>query len=586
MTDWTNYIDDASIHIENAIRHELSTLRMTARASSRLTIRDHDHIVITGDDQRRVFAGFVSTYKEIPKGPLFTYAIGAVGYGWMLDNPHAKITKKFQNQTEIQIITYIMRQGADRIGVGGVSNVLASAIDEIEFHDMTPRQCLDDLCDLTGAVYYVGYQPIAATLRLATLYYFEPGAISAPFNLSDQFDYVSTFPYEDLEVVHQGIIANRVTVKGSYTLGDEIGTSDTTKWLPSNGTDTIVWLPWKYSPPVDESEVKVYVNTGSNTFPNWAEKTVGEGNVDSLDDYEVLHYFDEQKLEFATAPPDLLFSVRVAGREWQPISYTATDEASWGTYGRWIEKTYTVPSINDLTTLQQYAENKLAALGGEQVTYTLTVERPGLRSGMSIELTHAGLGLSAESLIIQRVHSHLQKGCRPKLYLELGAYRYTGTDITRELSSLDKQVLSKAVGESRARRYLLVIGSSTDNAVVRWDGTDGDAVQDSGVTIDDDDNLVSPGKASFGTTSADGQVHIDQNDPVAGIPVLVLDQADVDEAFVKVIGEAAAGDLTRSLVDEGDQASETLIGWEMIEVEDAGGQIANGKYHSPLYTLA
>jgi len=32
-------------------------------------------------------------------------------------------------------------------------------------------------------------------------------------------------------------------------------------------------------------------------------------------------------------------------------------------------------------------------------------------------------------------------------------------------------------------------GSSTDNAITRWDGTGGDTVQDSGVTIDDSDNV-------------------------------------------------------------------------------------------------
>lgn len=36
--------------------------------------------------------------------------------------------------------------------------------------------------------------------------------------------------------------------------------------------------------------------------------------------------------------------------------------------------------------------------------------------------------------------------------------------------------------------------SSTDNAVVRWDGTTGALVQNSGVTIDDSDNITTPGK--------------------------------------------------------------------------------------------
>ena len=38
-----------------------------------------------------------------------------------------------------------------------------------------------------------------------------------------------------------------------------------------------------------------------------------------------------------------------------------------------------------------------------------------------------------------------------------------------------------------------LVASSTDNAIPRFDGTGGDALQDSGVTIDDSDNLTVPG---------------------------------------------------------------------------------------------
>jgi len=41
------------------------------------------------------------------------------------------------------------------------------------------------------------------------------------------------------------------------------------------------------------------------------------------------------------------------------------------------------------------------------------------------------------------------------------------------------------------------ISSSTDNAIARWDLTTGDAIQDSGVTIDDDDNLNIPLSSTF-----------------------------------------------------------------------------------------
>lgn len=43
--------------------------------------------------------------------------------------------------------------------------------------------------------------------------------------------------------------------------------------------------------------------------------------------------------------------------------------------------------------------------------------------------------------------------------------------------------------------------------------------------------------------------------------------------FLKLVGEAAAGNLSRHLVDEGDQAGQTREGWLKIHVKDTGGQI-------------
>ena len=44
--------------------------------------------------------------------------------------------------------------------------------------------------------------------------------------------------------------------------------------------------------------------------------------------------------------------------------------------------------------------------------------------------------------------------------------------------------------------------SSTDNAIVRWDGTNGALVQDSGVTVDDSDNVVIPGSIKISNASS------------------------------------------------------------------------------------
>ena len=111
--------------------------------------------------------------------------------------------------------------------------------------------------------------------------------------------------------------------------------------------------------------------------------------------------------------------------------------------------------------------------------------------------------------------------------------------------------------------------SSTDNAITRWDGTTGTAIQDSTGILADNGNMT------LAQSSASGAV-----------PVLALTQADVDEPFLKVIGTAAAADLTRSIVDNGDVGAATLAGWIKVEVEDAGDQITDQDYFMPVYTLA
>ena len=49
-------------------------------------------------------------------------------------------------------------------------------------------------------------------------------------------------------------------------------------------------------------------------------------------------------------------------------------------------------------------------------------------------------------------------------------------------------------------------GSSTDNAVVRFDGTTGKLIQNSGVIIDDSNNTTNPGMMAIGPNASTGVV--------------------------------------------------------------------------------
>ena len=57
--------------------------------------------------------------------------------------------------------------------------------------------------------------------------------------------------------------------------------------------------------------------------------------------------------------------------------------------------------------------------------------------------------------------------------------------------------------------------SSTDNAIVRWDGTGGASIQNSGVTIDDSNNVIIAGNLTVsGTTSTINSTTTTYVDPI------------------------------------------------------------------------
>jgi hypothetical protein len=99
--------------------------------------------------------------------------------------------------------------------------------------------------------------------------------------------------------------------------------------------------------------------------------------------------------------------------------------------------------------------------------------------------------------------------------------------------------------------------------------------------------LTASGRGKFGgTAGASGQVDIEQSSATGATPVLRLEQKDVDREFIRVVGTAANGNLTRSLVDYGDEASSTAAVWIKVNVEDDGNQVTDQAYYILGYTLA
>lgn len=89
----------------------------------------------------------------------------------------------------------------------------------------------------------------------------------------------------------------------------------------------------------------------------------------------------------------------------------------------------------------------------------------------------------------------------------------------------------------------------------------------------------------IGDTTASGTLDVDQSSSSAAIPVLILDQADVDEDMIKFIGTSTI-DNSQTLVDAADLTTPgSIVGWIKVYIQDdaASGDITDGVYYIPFY---
>lgn len=137
-----------------------------------------------------------------------------------------------------------------------------------------------------------------------------------------------------------------------------------------------------------------------------------------------------------------------------------------------------------------------------------------------------------------------------------------------------------------AMRFLLTGGVNFSLGI---DNSDGDKLKLSdGADVSTNTILtVDPATDYVGIWSTSPTCPLDVRQTAAGgaVEVLRLRQSDDDEPFTFYWGTAAAGNITRNLVREGDQAGQTRMGWKKIEVSDDGNQIVDQDYYVPFYTL-
>lgn len=82
-----------------------------------------------------------------------------------------------------------------------------------------------------------------------------------------------------------------------------------------------------------------------------------------------------------------------------------------------------------------------------------------------------------------------------------------------------------------------------------------------------------------------GFIGISQTSATGADEPLALLQADVDRGYIHFHGTAAAADITRSIVDYGDEASSSPLVWLKMKVTDYGEQVTDRAYYILGYEL-
>jgi hypothetical protein len=80
------------------------------------------------------------------------------------------------------------------------------------------------------------------------------------------------------------------------------------------------------------------------------------------------------------------------------------------------------------------------------------------------------------------------------------------------------------------------------------------------------------------------QLHVNQDQAAGAIPVLQLEQADIDVVLAKVVASANAAGVDYTLVADSDFGTPgALVGWIQVEIQDDGNRITDGDYYIPFY---
>ncbi len=360
-------IDLSTLSYSNVLTKDIDTCSFTLETTDRSVRPQSGQEVVVLEGAEKRFAGRIIRAPET-EGPVgrFSYAVEAEDYTYDLDR--RKVTESYVNMTCGAVIRDIISKYAP--GITGVNVQDGPVIDKIKFNYENPSAGLKRLAEISGYDWYVDYNK--------DLHFFARESMAAPFALTDEGG-----NYWDLVIEpDMSQVRNRVYVRGGIYASDPF-----TETLACDGVKR-AW-PLLYKPHAIDAGTPITV------YLNDVQKTLGIENIDDPATKDFLLNYQEKVLKAGTnlATPASGSHIDITYRYEVPVMVQVDDELSQAAMKALVggdgvfEHVIQDETINSLEIARQVGEADLAQYANPRVTASFKTRTPGLRAGMTIQVT-------------------------------------------------------------------------------------------------------------------------------------------------------------------------------------------------------
>lgn len=299
--------------------------------------------------------------------------------------------------------------------------VQGTLIDAITYSDNTLREVLNGLSDTSGSLFYAD--------QYYYIWYVPPYYTAAVVSLSDEPDFMASFPYHDFSIEYDGTtMGNRVKVTGSKQNATAI-----TDNFTGDGTTTTFSLS---KPPYTCQSV--YINSTS--------QRTGVYGVDKLSStFKALINKQAQWIQFGTAPTS---GAAIA------VNYTYEDAViaqvlapdSYAKYGRWFDRKVNDSNLTSTTAAKNRGLAELTKYAFARPVVNFSTYDLFIPVGATILLTCEGEELDNAPYTVQTFETVPQGAGVYQYNYTAGSYNPTLVDHIRNLNkSLNRSVTTANV---------------------------------------------------------------------------------------------------------------------------------------------